>query len=633
MRDKRCVHLDFHTSERIEGVGKDFSAEVFKENLKKSGIDSITLFAKCHHGCFYYDDTRFFKHPHLAVSLLDEQIKACKEIGVSAKIYISAGFDEYLARQHPEWLHRHEKDQDQPDTRFRRLCFNSPYLEVLAAQTEEVVRKYMPDGVFFDITAAVPCYCERCQADMQKKGLQIGNAEDHQKQAKDVFALYVNTLEKVVHSIKPDCMIFHNCGNFPVGRQDYIDCCHQLEVESLPTGGWGYDHFPLSMAYLRRKGKNCIGMTGKFHRTWGEFGAFKYKDALKYEAAQCLALDAGFCVGDQMHPTAVMDGYTYENIGEANAYIQCREAWRGGEYMAEAAIYSPTRSDGRTGLSRILLEEKILFDLIDEGEISNKYKVIFLSDDEVLTESEYVALKRFVAGGGKLMAMGKNAMYDGKTAFDFGCEYQGEDEETPCYVQANYPLKYADGMAFVAYEKSYNVKATGKVLAKKLSPYFTRQGSRYCSHMHTPYDFDKQSAAITEGADGIYLASNLFAQYANDGSMTAKQLIAPLLDRLLGERTVKTSLPTSGKVALYQKDGNTVCHLLYANTMKRGNGVEIIEDIVTLSKVTTSIRCVQNPKKVVLQPQNQPLEFSYSKGRVSFTVQDFHCYQIVELIM
>ena len=45
--------------------------------------------------------------------------------------------------------------------------------------------------------------------------------------------------------------------------------------------------------------------------------------------------------------------------------------------------------------------------------------------------------------GGKLMAMGRNATYKGQTAFDLGAVYQGEDKETPCYIQAEYTLKYA----------------------------------------------------------------------------------------------------------------------------------------------------------------------------------------------
>ena len=33
-----------------------------------------------------------------------------------------------------------------------------------------------------------------------------------------------------------------------------------LELESLPTGGWGYDHFPLSAKYVAGLGLDYLGM-------------------------------------------------------------------------------------------------------------------------------------------------------------------------------------------------------------------------------------------------------------------------------------------------------------------------------------------------------------------------------------
>ena len=88
--DDRAVHLDFHTSELIEDVGEQFDKNKFAETLKKAELTSITIFAKCHHGCFYYKDSKFFVHPHMKGSLLDEQLEACKKAGVEARIYISA---------------------------------------------------------------------------------------------------------------------------------------------------------------------------------------------------------------------------------------------------------------------------------------------------------------------------------------------------------------------------------------------------------------------------------------------------------------------------------------------------------------------------------------------------------------
>ena len=75
-----------------------------------------------------------------------------------------------------------------------------------------------------------------------------------------------------------------------------------------------------------------------------------------------------------------------------------------------------------------------------------------------------------------------------------------------------------------------------------------------------------------------------------------------------------------------------ISHLLYANTMKRGDGVEIIEDIVTLSEVNVSLKLECAPKKMVLQPSGTDLPFIYEAGRVIFTVPYFNCYEIIEII-
>ena len=50
----RQVHLDFHTSEHIEGVGADFDPGQFVKVLKEGEVSSLTLFGRCHHGWAYY---------------------------------------------------------------------------------------------------------------------------------------------------------------------------------------------------------------------------------------------------------------------------------------------------------------------------------------------------------------------------------------------------------------------------------------------------------------------------------------------------------------------------------------------------------------------------------------------------
>ncbi len=650
LQDKRCVHLDFHTFEGIDGIGKDFDKEEFKAALKEAELDSITVFAKCHHGNFYYYSPKFHTHPHLKKPLLDLQVEACKEAGVSAKIYISAGLDEHAAQEHPEWLIVPEggTPQNMLEPHFHHLCFNTPYLDLLIAQTEEVTARYMPDGLFFDIIAECACVCSACRRDMKKKGLDYTKHEDVMKQARDVLVEWMDKLTSAARAIKPDVMVFYNGGDFPVGRHDRMDVNDQLEAESLPTGGWGYDHFPMSMSYIRRRGKNCTGMTGKFHLTWGEFGGFKYKDALLYEGAQCLAFDAGMSVGDQLDPTGRVDAYTYENIGNAMRYIKEREPWRGGNPVVDIAVLSDQRDPhcpehralggrgwgGRTGISRMLFEAKYLFDLIGYEEISEKYPLIVLADDKVeLDEKEYQALKAYIAKGGKILAAGKSPLYKGKMAFDLGCEYVGEDKYNPSYLRADYKLAAADGMALVLYQPFHEIRLTGKKLGDQIHPYFQRGGTNFCSHNNTPANYDDVVPAITEGKDGIYVAAAIFSDYAACGSLSSKQIVLPLLERLFAEKTVaSTNVPTSGKVVVYEKDGGYICHALYANTVKRGEKVEVIEDLVTLADIYVTLRLPKAITSAVSRPDGKELPLiKNSDGTYTVKLDRLYCSAIIEL--
>lgn len=101
---QRQVHLDFHTSERIDGIGSMFDPEQFKSCLKKGHVNSITIFAKCHHGWAYFPSETNEMHPGLNFDLLSAMLKACKEADVQAPIYISAGLDEKYFIEHPTTL-------------------------------------------------------------------------------------------------------------------------------------------------------------------------------------------------------------------------------------------------------------------------------------------------------------------------------------------------------------------------------------------------------------------------------------------------------------------------------------------------------------------------------------------------
>ena len=102
----RQIHLDFHTSELIRGIGSRFDKRQWQEALQTGRVNLINIFAKCHHSWCYYPTSAGMRHPHLRLDLLGAQIEACHEIGVKCPIYFTVGWSAADAELHPEWCIR-----------------------------------------------------------------------------------------------------------------------------------------------------------------------------------------------------------------------------------------------------------------------------------------------------------------------------------------------------------------------------------------------------------------------------------------------------------------------------------------------------------------------------------------------
>ena len=647
----RQVHLDFHTSEHIEGIGERFDPEQFKAALIRGHVDSITLFSKCHHGWSYHPTEANEIHPHLHFDLLGQQMSAARSIGVKTPVYLAAGLDEKTARRHPEWLVRNIDEsttwaRDFTEPGYHKLCMASPYLGELLRQIEEICEKYEPDGIFLDIAGVQPCYCQNCIAERRERGMDPYDEAAVNEHAEEVYRRYAEAVRAAVDKHMTGLAVFHNGGHIRQGRRDLAHYNTHLELESLPTGGWGYDHFPFSARYCQGLGMEYLGMTGKFHSSWGEFGGFKHPNALRYEAALSAANGAKCSIGDQLSPDGRMDEVTYELIGKAYSELEAKEPWLDNtESAADIAVFSPEAARGSfgtgqttqtdeisSGVTRMMLEGKYLFDVIDEDSQLEKYKIVVLPDIIRINNTLKEKLRCFTANGGKLLATGSSGIDEesGRFCFELGAEYRGKAEYSPDYFR---PLADIDGMGntgYVMYGRGESIDCTGKELGVRELPYFNRTREHFCSHQHTPNSGRSGGAGMTDGKDGIYIAWRIFEDYGTSGSISCRQIVSFALDRLLGNsKTLVTDLPAQGTVTLMRQGSRYICHLLYASQVKRGRDTEVIEDIIPIYNTRLEIRLGAKPQRVYLAPQGAELPFTYSDGRVSVTVDKIECHQMV----
>lgn len=651
----RQINLDFHTSDAIAPIGARFDKKQFQEMLKLGRVDSVTVFSKCHHGWSYHPTKAGEMHPGLSFDLLGAQIEAAHKIGVKTPVYLSAGLDEKLARRHPEWLIRDENDQTswakgfmQPG--YHEFCLNSPYLAMLMEQIRETVSRYELDGLFLDIVGVRQCYCHHCTESVRREGKDPRDKEAMRGRWEQTYANYAAKVKETVETLKPGLPIFHNNGHILRGRRDLAFYNSHLELESLPTGGWGYDHFPLSARYAQPLGLDYLGMTGKFHTSWGEFGGYKHPNALRYETALSLAQGARCSIGDQLHPDGRMDEATYALIGAAYEEVERKEAWCANvTNVADAALLSleaagvhpkanvglrETHSDA--GAVRMLLEGNILFDVVDKESDFSLYKVVILPDYVAVDDDLRSKLDSYLRQGGKIVATGWSGLdpEGGGFALDLGVRYAGLNPYRPDYFRPLFKPGSLEHAAFVFYSQGQKVELEGGIeLGRREQPYFNRDLFTFSSHQHAPSSQEYGGPGMTESANGIYIAWNVFDDYATKGSLILKETVLYALRRLLPDITLQTSLPAQGVVTLQEqkKEQRLVNHLLYASPVRRGNGIEVIEDIVPLYDIRVSIRTPRPVKRVYLAPQLTPLPFTAANGTVTYTVPRLECHQMVVL--
>lgn len=661
----RQVHLDFHTSPHIPGIGEKFDRRQWQQALKVGHVDSITCFCKCHHGWSYHPTSVGKVHPHLSFDLLRAQMDASKEIGVNVPIYISAGADSLAGEEHPEWrefsIAGHFQGWganaiNQPG--FAKMCFNSPYLDYLCEQIEEAVRMFPEaNGVFLDIIFQGECCCKWCLEYMSRHGLDADKPEDRRACAKFGLDQYYVRTTAACRCDDPNMPVFHNSGHIAKGRRDLLKYFSHLELESLPTGGWGYDHFPLSAKYAQQTGLDFLGMTGKFHTTWGEFGGYKHPNALRYECAAMIANGSKCSVGDQLHPSGMMDPSTYAVIGAAYAEVESKERWcRNAKPVSDIAVLSSEAETGNrdpdTGAGRVLLESHFLFDLIDREVDFTPYKMLILPDVIALDEDLRSKVSAYLARGGRLLLTGRSGLASDGSGFavDVGAVYKGQSPFQPDYVEFGDALAPSFlRMPLVMYLPSQQVTpTTGEVLARIREPYFNRTWKHFCSHQHAPAaEFSEYPAAVRSGGV-LYLAHPLFSIYHAQGAVAYKEYAANAIDALLGnDRTLETNMPSTARVTLMDQpaDSRYVLHLLYANTVARGaqvnlspegyvrasNRIEVIEDLTPLRDVRVMLKLPRRVKKATLEPQGEVLAAKAVGGELHLNIDEFACHQMIAL--
>ncbi len=637
----RQIHLDFHTSPHIPDVGIDFDPDTFGHTLTEARVNWITLFGKCHHGMSYYPTKAGVMHPSLNFDLLGQQIEACKKRGIAAPIYISARVDQHMGMTRSDLVCRLGDGKlwgpNASEAGWYQMCMgNKEYIDYLAAQTEEVLKNYDADGIFYDMCYFPPdpgCFCEKCLARLAKNGHSREDKKAHRAQTFEILRDYSVRLAKLCRDLKPNATTFFN-SRVTENVHRELDVLTHLEIESLTTGGWGYLYFPCWSRLVRTYPRPLQGMTARFHKSWADFGGLKTVPQLEYEASTILAAGGVVNIGDQLHPRGTLDVGAYQVIGQTFKKVEALEEYCVGAVpIAEAAVLllpdeieegvpaTVAMNHSFEGAAAILSALKIQWngETSDRDNLAN-YKLLIIPDGGKLDTSTLEKLRKFIQNGGSVLFSHQATQQNGAFSLpDSPVRFLEDCPWKPSYMRLGSTLGAGQPETeFVNYQAGTYVEHTNGslILGEVWQPYFNRSPEHFSSHAQTPVDkpTGHPVGVVSEDSKIAYLFAAVFRGYRDDGFYLYKDMTARMLEILLPEPIIKpiSNIPAAMEIAVTKQaaKNRTLVHLINFQPQRRTAANEFIECEVTIGRIEFAIKTEKEPSRVSLAEHNIDLEFS-----------------------
>lgn len=658
---QRQIHLDFHTPAEAGRIGDQFNAAEFAGTFTDAAVDHVNLFAKCHHGWSYYPTELGQVHPGLDFDLFGQQVEACREAGLIVGAYYTIAWSAEDVRRHPEWagldrngapqLFHMDADADPSDPRpivsWEFLCPSGPYLDAMVAEVEEIAERYEPDGFFFDICFAPPCFCRTCSDGMAELGIDRDDdaatlAYSNERWANALAALRVagGVSESRWGSFNGTTRIYGNDEHAPAATSGLHVFNTHLDLEDLPTTWGGYDKLPLRARYFHTLGYDLLAISGKFHTTWGEFGGYKSQRALEYEVRAMIANGARCNMGDQLHPNGVLDSQTYELVGSAYQAVEMmRDHVDGARPISNLALCVSVSEDDDQGVARALLEQHREFVVVPASRLDpSEHQAVVLAAAPTSVDV-YESLARYAADGGRILALG-DALSECPP--DLASSLLGITASQPSTADGDFTAFGGElghlgaGLAY-NYEPGWRhtLHPSADSLGLIHEAFFNRTYGQYFSHQNAPPLVDPTSfAAVHRYNDHLVSAHPLGRLYLRHGAEVHRSLIWSLVEMINPEPTISVhNLPPGGRVTvLHQPEqSRTLVHVLYATVVARGEAV-IIDDVVPVSDVKATVRLGRQVTSVVdpLSGRERPHE-SEADGSLTIHFPTVEMHAVAEL--
>jgi hypothetical protein len=643
------MHFDFHAGPDCKEIGKNTTREMIESIIDQVHPDYLQCDCKGHPGLSSYLTQVGNQAPGFVGDPLRIWRQVTAERGVSLYMHYSGIWDSEAIRKHPEWaaIKADGKQSDNATSPF------GPYVDqLLIPQLRELAGVYGVDGAWVD----GECWATTCdygeaalKAFQETTGIQdvprkAGDPHwfEFREFNREAFRKYLRHYITEVKKTNPN---FEICSNWA-----FTD--HMPEPVSAPVDFLSGDYSPensvnsarLSGRYLMRQAKGWDLMAWSFaHLPDKDRKQSVQKSApqLEREAAIVVALGGGFQAYFKQKRDGSISPEQMPVMAEVAKFCRARQSLchhcegvpqvallysTAAHYRAIGGLFSRDDQSQIAGNLQALLDGQQSVELLGEHHLTGRmaeYPLIVVPEWQYLEPKFQEELTAYVKNGGNLLLIGPRsaALFEKELGVTLKDKPKTNDSLSLAFNpqalntnNSNSEITAAIKGQYQAAELGTNAKPFGKL----------REGAD--AALPT-----LPAASIADLGKGKIAATYFtFSRgYSKENSAGARQFLNDLVKQLFPNPMVEVQGSSDVDVSIARNHGKLLVNLV--NMSGPHQTAPIIESIEPTGPVHVSIRLPAKPSKVTLEPESQPLPFTFEDGKVKVTVPKVDIHEIIVL--
>ncbi|NMC36938.1 MAG: hypothetical protein GYA41_01280 [Bacteroidales bacterium] len=631
------IHFDLHASENIKDAGRSLSYEMVDTFLLRVKPDFIQIDCKGHPGISSYPTKVGF---HVE-GFLKDPLKLFREVtkknNVALFMHFSGVWDNKVVQEHPDWA----VIKANGERSTQKVSFFSPYLQqYMIPQLQELASVYRVDGAWVDgeCWAVEPDFGE---ASVKRFIQQTGITEIPRKSSdkywpefieytRSLFRSHLKTYVDAIHASNPGFQITSNWAYSSLMPEKVTTDVDYLSGDVTPQNGVYRSAFEARC--LAPQGKPWDLMAWGF--SWnGSDMPMSIKSAvqLKQEAAEIMTMGGGVQFYFQQNRDLSIKPWLALMLEDIAGFCRERQYFcHKAVPVPQVALVYPSESyqwQAETPYSRptgmlqgtlyALLDAQLPVEILMEHHLPgalSKYRMVVVPECESLTQSSMDEIKSFLHNGGRVLVIGS------QTAAIFKNEL-GIRSST---------LK-PRGTTFIS-----TAGRIGSVRSEILQVELERQALPV-SYFYKGSDFRDRDETISASVNkvgtgligGIYF--NAGSSYVENKTFVIRDFIDSVIKEMDPGFIVSVSGSNLVHMAINRLNGRLYLNLVNTAGEHTNQSAIGYDEIPPLHNLKISVESDSRPGYVKLQPGGRDLEFTYAKGKISFTVPELELHSIIEI--